>query len=99
MSTDAWEGIDVEGELLSSIIITKLPFPIPSITNRMIRNKYSNFRTYLTKEIIPNMQIKLKQGAGRLIRSETDRGVICILDIGTMKKLWMHFQNVVLQIV
>lgn len=79
-STDAWEGIDVEGDLLSSLIITKLPFPMPNIDQKQIRQDYSNFWSYLQSEIIPNMQIKLKQGAGRLIRSETDRGVICILD-------------------
>lgn len=80
LSTDAWEGVDIEGELLSSLIITKLPFPIPNIDQKLIKKEYNDFFTYLQSEIIPAMQIKLKQGAGRLIRSETDRGVICILD-------------------
>lgn len=80
LSTDAWEGVDIEGELLSSLIITKLPFPIPNIDQKLIKREYNDFYTYLQSEIIPAMQIKLKQGAGCLIRSETDRGVICILD-------------------
>ena len=80
LSTDAWEGVDISGDLLSSLIITKLPFPIPNIDQKMIQREYNDFFAYLKEEIIPSMQIKLKQGAGRLIRSETDRGVICILD-------------------
>jgi len=80
LSADAWEGVDVQGNLLSSLIITKLPFPIPSITSKALEKKYSTFENYLAKEIIPNMQMKLKQGAGRLIRHENDRGIICLLD-------------------
>jgi len=80
LSADAWEGIDVQGDLLSSLIITKLPFPIPSITNKVLEKKYSSFEEYLTNEVIPNMQMKLKQGFGRLIRHENDKGILSLLD-------------------
>ncbi|GKX31342.1 ATP-dependent helicase [Vallitalea longa] len=76
----AWEGIDISGDILSSIIIVKLPFAVPDPLSEYEQTCYKDFHEYKDKVILPEMIIKLKQGVGRLIRSETDTGVISILD-------------------
>ncbi|MBQ9743032.1 MAG: ATP-dependent DNA helicase, partial [Ruminococcus sp.] len=75
-----WEGIDIAGDKLSSVIIVRLPFPQRSIL--MEEKKKDCFSTYefVERYCVPNMLIKLRQGVGRLIRSETDTGVVTILD-------------------
>ena len=72
-----FEGIDVKGEPLENVIITKLPFPV---VNPIIEDKASHFIDGLKEVYLPAMLIKLKQGAGRLIRCSTDKGVVSILD-------------------
>ena len=81
-SQSFWEGVDVRGEALSLVIIDKLPFAPPddpvlaariSELNRQGRNAFMEFQ-------LPRAIINLKQGAGRLIRDETDRGVLMICD-------------------
>ena len=74
-----WEGIDVPGDKLSLVIITKLPFPgrsDPIVTARRARARDEWFR----RVDLPDMILDLRQGVGRLIRSKQDRGVIAILD-------------------
>ncbi|MEP7343396.1 MAG: ATP-dependent DNA helicase [Acidobacteriota bacterium] len=77
-----WQGVDVRGEALSCVIIDKLPFAVPSDPVVAARQRYiddrggSSFADYS----VPAAIITLKQGLGRLIRSETDRGVLSILD-------------------
>jgi len=77
-----WQGVDVQGEALSCVIISKLPFAVPSDPIVAARQKYiddqggSSFYEYSVPEAI----IALKQGLGRLIRSKNDRGVLSILD-------------------
>ncbi len=77
-----WEGVDIQGDALSCVIIDKLPFAVPDspITKARIsaveQDGGNSFRDYS----IPQAQIKLKQGFGRLIRTRSDRGVVCILD-------------------
>jgi Rad3-related DNA helicase len=77
-----WQGVDVPGEALSLVIIDKLPFAPykdPVIEHRQERIRAAGadpFQVYLLPEAI----LALKQGVGRLIRTETDRGVIAILD-------------------
>ena len=79
-----WEGIDIKGKSLSSVIIVRLPFPIS--------NPVIEYKTSLSNNILdvclPEMLIKLKQGIGRLIRCNTDTGIISILDsrIGDLSK-------------
>ncbi len=75
-----WEGIDIAGDKLSSVIIVRLPFPQRSLL--MEEKKKDCFSTFdfVEKFCVPNMLIKLRQGVGRLIRTETDTGVVTILD-------------------
>jgi ATP-dependent DNA helicase DinG len=75
-----WEGIDIPGDNLSMLIIVKLPFQVPDAISEYERKQYSNFPAYLNSVLVPEMLIKLKQGFGRLIRQETDTGVVAILD-------------------
>ena len=73
-----WEGIDIKGESLSNLIIARLPFPVVDPVIEYKKSLYN--KNGFKKVYIPEMLIKLKQGVGRLIRSETDKGIVCILD-------------------
>lgn len=81
-TTSFWQGVDVQGEALSCVIISKLPFAVPSDPVVAARQKYiddqggNSFYEYS----VPQAAITLKQGLGRLIRSTTDKGVLSILD-------------------
>ncbi len=83
-----WEGIDVAGDNLSCVIIDKLPFAHPddpvlqARINRIVENGGNSFFDYQ----LPKAIIALKQGAGRLIRSESDRGILVICDKRIMTK-------------
>lgn len=79
-SGSLWEGIDIPGDPLSMLIIVKLPFQVPDAIGEFERTQYPNFSAYLRSVLIPEMLVKLKQGFGRLIRTETDTGCVAILD-------------------
>ena len=87
-SQSFWEGVDVRGEALSLVIIDKLPFappddPVLAARLRVLEERGENgFMAYQ----VPQAVINLKQGAGRLIRSETDRGVLMICDTRLVTK-------------
>ena len=66
-----WEGINIEGVSLSNVIIFKLPFPV---REPIIDYKVQQSENGLMEIYVPEMIIKLKQGIGRLIRSESDKG-------------------------
>ena len=72
-----WEGINIEGRALSNIIIMRLPFPVP---DPVIDYKRSLVINPLMEVSVPEMLVKLRQGTGRLIRNNTDKGIITILD-------------------
>jgi ATP-dependent DNA helicase DinG len=77
-----WQGVDVQGEQLSCVIIDKLPFAVPSdpvVEARVNALRDSGGQPFYEYQI-PQAALALKQGFGRLIRSRTDRGVLCILD-------------------
>lgn len=86
-----WEGIDIKGISLSNLIIARLPFPVVDPIMEYKKSLYSE--NGFAKVYIPEMLIKLKQGIGRLIRSEEDKGIVCILD----SRLNEKYQNVVKQ--
>lgn len=77
-----WEGVDVQGESLSQLIVFKLPFQVPSeplveaYIEKLEAEKKNSFMHYM----LPNALLKVRQGFGRLIRSKQDRGVVIILD-------------------
>ncbi|MFH0717600.1 helicase C-terminal domain-containing protein [Staphylococcus delphini] len=71
-----WEGIDLKGELLTSLVIVRLPFPVP---DPVIERKIELIGDR-EKVLVPEMIMKLKQGTGRLIRTSNDRGLLTILD-------------------
>jgi ATP-dependent DNA helicase DinG len=72
-----WEGIDIPGPSLSNLIIFKLPFPVP---DPILKYKESISSNGSLGVYLPEMLIKLRQGLGRLIRRETDKGIATILD-------------------
>lgn len=72
-----WEGISLEGETMSHLIIFRLPFPIP---DPIMNYKISISNNHLMDVLVPEMIIKLKQGIGRLIRNFTDKGIVSIID-------------------
>ena len=77
-----WQGVDVQGEQLSCVIIDKLPFAVPTDPIVAARSRFieENGGRSFFEYSVPQAVISLKQGIGRLIRSKTDRGVIAILD-------------------
>lgn len=79
-SGPVWEGIDFPGDVVSSLIIPRLPFPVPDPISEYEQTKYNTLRDFIRNVSVPDMQKKLKQGFGRAIRTETDSCVISILD-------------------
>ncbi|CAN4267073.1 DinG Rad3-related DNA helicases [Methylophilaceae bacterium] len=77
-----WEGVDVRGEALSVVIIDKLPFAPPDdpVLSARIDKMNQEGKNAFMEYQLPYSVITLKQGAGRLIRDETDRGVLVICD-------------------
>jgi ATP-dependent DNA helicase DinG len=87
-----WEGVDVPGRALRTLILNKLPFKVPSepITaarlERLAEEGLDGFMNYL----LPHAALKLKQGFGRLIRSRQDTGVVVLLDSRVVTKRYGH---------
>lgn len=79
-SGSMWEGVDCVGDCLSSVIIVRLPFPMRSALMEERKEACDNVGEFVDKYCTPNMLIKLRQGVGRLIRCESDTGVVSILD-------------------
>lgn len=75
-----WEGVDCVGDCLSSVIIVRLPFPMRSVLMEEKKESCETVGAFVDRYCTPNMLIKLRQGVGRLIRCESDTGVISILD-------------------
>jgi ATP-dependent DNA helicase DinG len=77
-----WQGVDVQGDQLSCVVIDKLPFSVPSdpvVAARIAQINESGGNAFYDYQI-PTATILLKQGMGRLIRSKTDRGILALLD-------------------
>ena len=80
-----WEGGDFPGDMVSSLIIVKLPFAVPDPISEAEKETYDSLESYIQSIIVPDMQKKLRQGFGRAIRTETDTCVVSILDIRAVK--------------
>lgn len=87
-TTSFWEGVDVQGENLSNVIIVKLPFLVPTdpIVSAISKKIEEDGGNSFTDFQLPEALIKFKQGIGRLIRNKTDYGNIFILDNRVLKK-------------
>lgn len=81
-SQSFWEGIDMPGEALQCVLIDKLPFPPPGdpLVEARVRQLREQGRNPFEDYFVAEAAISLKQGAGRLIRTETDRGLLVICD-------------------
>jgi ATP-dependent DNA helicase DinG len=81
-SATFWEGFDVPGESLQLVVIDKLPFPPPNDPLARARGQRVEAmgRSAFAHYAVPEAAVALKQGAGRLIRSETDRGILVVCD-------------------
>ncbi len=74
-----WQGVDIQGEALSLVVIDKLPFPRPDDPLLQARRERVG-RAAFGKVDLPRAAMMLAQGTGRLIRSESDKGVVAVLD-------------------
>ena len=83
-----WQGVDVQGEQLSCVIIDKLPFAVPNdpVVAARIRSIDEDGGNAFLDYQVPGAVISLKQGFGRLIRSLHDRGLLCLLDNRILNK-------------
>ena len=83
-----WQGVDVQGEQLSCVIIDKLPFAVPNdpVVAARIKAIDEDGGNAFYEYQVPSAVISLKQGFGRLIRSLHDRGLLCLLDNRILKK-------------
>lgn len=81
-----WEGVDFPGDMVSSLIIVKLPFSVPDPIHEAQKEQYRSLESYIQTIVVPDMQKKLRQGFGRAIRTEQDTCVVSILDHRATKK-------------
>jgi len=79
-----WEGVDVPGNALSVVVITKLPFDVPS--DPIIAARSELYEDSFNEYYLPESILKFRQGFGRLIRTASDRGVVAILDRRVLTK-------------
>ncbi len=77
-----WEGVDIQGDDLSCVVIMKLPFQVPSepIVEARVEKMEREGKNPFVHFMLPNAVIKFKQGFGRLVRSKEDRGVVVVFD-------------------
>ena len=83
-----WMGVDVPGEALEHVVITRLPFAVPShplMETRLEELQRRGLNPFLAFSL-PEAILKFRQGAGRLIRTVTDKGIVSILDCRVLTK-------------
>lgn len=81
-----WEGIDVPGEALSVLVIVKLPFSVP--TEPLVSARSETYEDPFNEFHLPEAILRFRQGFGRLIRTQSDRGVVAILDRRLLSKTY-----------
>ena len=89
LGTDSfWEGVDVPGRALRTLVLNKLPFKVPSepVTAARLERLSEQGEDGFTGYLLPHAALKLKQGFGRLIRSRQDAGVVILLDSRVVTK-------------
>lgn len=84
-----WEGIDVPGEALSSLVIVKLPFNVPS--DPIIAARSETFDDSFYQYSLPEAILRFRQGFGRLIRTQSDRGIVVVLDRRLLTKSYGQY--------
>lgn len=84
-----WEGVDVPGEALSVLMIVKLPFDVPS--DPIIAARAETFEDPFYQYALPEAILRFRQGFGRLIRTQTDRGVVAVLDKRVLTKKYGRY--------
>jgi ATP-dependent DNA helicase DinG len=90
-----WEGVNIEGPDLSQVIVFRLPFPVPS--DPIYEYKATVSDNSFMDVFVPDMLLRLRQGTGRLIRSETDLGVLSILDSRLSEAARKNYREQVLE--
>jgi len=81
-----WEGVDIPGEALSVLVIVKLPFAVPS--DPLVAARAETFEDPFNEYHLPEAILRFRQGFGRLIRTQSDRGVVAILDRRILTKAY-----------
>lgn len=89
-----WEGVNIEGSDLSQLIVFRLPFPVPA--DPVYEYKAAKAGDAMQEVFVPDMLLRLRQGTGRLIRSETDLGIVSILDSRLSAGARNHYREQVL---
>jgi ATP-dependent DNA helicase DinG len=89
-SSTFWEGVDIPGDALQLVVIDKLPFPPPDdpLVEARSRQLEAVGRSPFADYMLPEAAMALKQGAGRLIRRETDRGILVVADVRLRTKAY-----------
>ena len=85
-----WQGVDVPGEALSNVVITKLPFAVPShpLEEARVESIEARGGNPFLEHSLPEAILKFRQGVGRLIRTKSDQGIIVVLDSRILQKFY-----------
>jgi ATP-dependent DNA helicase DinG len=79
-----WEGVDLPGDMLRAVVITRLPFAVP--TEPVFASRAETYSDSFNDYTLPDAILRFRQGFGRLIRTRTDRGVVVVLDARVLTK-------------